>query len=191
MKTDYDSRMIIRRDLLIVGLLLALPWSIGCHEQRHGVRPSPAEGEELPILDQFQGTHSHETRAMQLVVRDTQTLAQIPLADVPVNFNEEMLLVVTLGQVTSDQYAVKIERVWREGGRLRVAVQTQAPAETASVSMASPYCVAVVPRCDMNVSEFATTPPKRERSWTQSPPPDLGKGEKPAKAPQLNREKRR
>ncbi|MEK6643228.1 MAG: hypothetical protein AABZ08_04910 [Planctomycetota bacterium] len=173
--------------VLVVGLLC-----LGCHEQRFGTRPAPAEGEELPILEQYQGTHSHETRAMQLVVRDTQSLAQVPLIDMPVNFNDEMLLIVTLGQVTSDQHAVRIDRVWREAGRLRVSVQMQTPSTTPTVTMSSPYCVAVVPRCDLNVADFLTTPPKRERSWDQSPPPaGLNKGEKPAKAPNLNRDKRR
>jgi hypothetical protein len=172
---------------VVVGLLC-----LGCHEQRFGSRPAPAEGEELPILEQYQGTHSHETRAMQLVVRDPQTLAQVPLIDMPVNFNEEMLLIVTLGQVTSDQHAVRIDRVWREAGRLRVSVQMQTPSTPPTVTMASPYCVAVVPRCDLNVADFLATPPKRERSWNQSPPPaGLNKGEKPAKAPTINREGRR
>ena len=129
---------------------------------------------------------------MQLVVRDTETLAQVPLGDVPVNFAEEMLLVVTLGRVTSDEYSVNIDRVWREGARLRVDVNVEAPESTGRVAMASPYCIAVVPRCDLNVADFSATVPKRVRSWEQSTPPEKWGGpEKPGKPPPLNREKKK
>jgi hypothetical protein len=122
-------------------------------------------------LRQATGTHSHETRALQLVVRDTQTLAQIPLADVPVDFSEEMLLIVTLGRMTSDQCGVRIERVWRERDRLRVKLAVHAPTSAPPV-MASPYCIAVVPKCDLDIAEFSARPPPRARSWEQSSPPE-------------------
>jgi len=150
------------------GLLFAVA---GCHEGRVQSVKAPEDGEELPILRQSSGTHSHETRPMQLVVRDTEALAQVPLADVPVNFAEEMLLVVTLGRVTTDQCAVRIERVWREHGRLRVKVNVRSSGAAPPV-MASPYCIAVVPRCDLNVADFSAQPPKRTRSWEQSTPPE-------------------
>lgn len=150
------------------------------------------EGQALPILQQIAGTHSHETRDMQLVVRDPETLAQVPLAEVPVNFSSQMLLIVTLGRVTSDQYAVSIDRVWRERGRLRVAVNVQAPDGRASVAMASPFCIAVVPKCDLNVADFLTQPPQRTRSWEQSTPPEKwGPTRKSESPPRLNREKKR
>lgn len=132
----------------------------------------PADGEELPILRRVAGTHSHETRAMQIVVRDPAMLARIPLADVSVDFSEEMLLVVTLGRVTSDRFAVDITRVWREGGRLRTEVTVSAPAAGAPIAMASPFCIVVVPRCDLNVADFSPEPPQRTRSWEQSTPPE-------------------
>lgn len=135
------------------------------------MRELPLEGQELPILHRAAGTHSHETRAMQLVIRDPATLAQVPLEDVPVDFAEEMLLVVTLGRVTSDRYSIDIARVWREGNRLRVETAVTSPAPGSPVMMASPYCIAVVPRCDLNVADFETEPPQRERSWEVSEPP--------------------
>jgi hypothetical protein len=164
----------------IVRGLLASPcvsfWAIffglGCHESTHDMRPMPADGEELPILRRVTGTHSHETRAMQVVVRDSAMLARIPLADVSVNFTDEMLLIVTLGRVTSDRYTVDVTRVWREGGKLRAEVTVTSPAAGTPVAMASPYCIAVVPRCDLNVADFAVEPPQRTRSWEQSTPPE-------------------
>ena len=164
----------------------------GCHEMQPAPQTEPREGEEVKILHQISGVHSHETRPMQLVVRDTDTLAQIPLADVPVNFAEEMLLVVTLGRVTSDEYSVSIGRVWRENGKLRVAINVEAPETAGHLEMSSPYCVAVVPRCDLNVADFSVTVPARTRSWEQSTPPESWGGpEKQAKPPKLNREKKR
>ena len=156
-----------------IALLLTLFLSIGtaCHDAQHDMQ-MPADGEELPILRQVTGAHSHETRAMHLVIRDPIALSQIPLQDVPVDFSSEMLLIITLGRVTSDQYAVAINRVWREGHVVKVAADVKYPTGQAAVAMASPYCIAVVPRCDLNVSGFSAQPPVRERSWEPSAPPD-------------------
>jgi len=132
----------------------------------------PAEGDELPILRQVHGTHCHETRAMQLVIRDPATLAQVPLTDVPVDFSQEMLLIVTLGRVPSDLYTVNIDRVWREGPHLRVSSTVTSPPPGAPLVMASPYCIAVVPRCDLNIHGFSPRPPARVRPWQQSAPPE-------------------
>jgi len=132
----------------------------------------PMEGEDLPILHQVQGTHSHEMRAMQLVIRDAATFARVPLVDVPVDFSQEMLLVVTLGRVPSDQYRVGIDRVWREGHKLRVAATVVTPAPGAPLVIASPYCIAVVRKCGLNVEGFSPEPPRRSRPWGQSALPD-------------------
>lgn len=134
------------------------------------MRYLPNEGEDLPILRQLSGTHSHEARAMQIVIRDDASLAKLPLTKVDVNFDREMLLIVVMGRVPSDQYAVKIDRVWREGRRLLVKTIVQTPPAGAPLTVASPWCIAVVPRCDLNVQGFATEPPKRVRTWGQSEP---------------------
>ncbi len=151
--------------------LACLLWPAACRELRETTHFKPADGKTLPILRQVTGTHSHEAQAMQVVVRDPATLSRIPLEDVAVDFSTEMLLIVTLGRVTSDQHAVMIERVWREGHRLRVALVLISPAANAPVVLASPYCIAVVPRCDLNVADFDPEPPRRTRSWRQSPTP--------------------
>ncbi|HVP11480.1 MAG TPA: hypothetical protein VMV94_09875 [Phycisphaerae bacterium] len=156
------------------GALLSLAvWMLtGCHDLRDQAAPMPAEGDELPILRQVHGTHCHETRAMQLVIRDPATLAQVPLTDVPVDFSQEMLLIVTLGRVPSDLYTVNIDRVWREGPHLRVSSTVTSPPPGAPLVMASPYCIAVVPRCDLNIHGFSPRPPARVRPWQQSAPPE-------------------
>ena len=139
----------------------------GCLSNEGGVQVLPAEGENLPILRQVAGTHSAEQRAMQLVIRDAASFAQIPLRQLEVDFRHEMVLIVTLGRMSSDRYSVTIDRVWREGPRLRVATTIQLPPPDAPVVMARPYCIAVVPRCSLNVVEFTPDPPRRERSWGQ------------------------
>lgn len=144
---------------------------VGCTPDTDRIRTEPAEGADLPIVDQVQGTHCHETRPMRLVIRDAEALAQVPLAEVPVRFPEQMLLVVTLGRITSDQCSVRIRRVWREKGRLRVRYEVTPPPTGAPLAMASPFCIAVVPRSDMNVDGFASTPPPRVRTWEQSTVP--------------------
>lgn len=147
---------------LCVGL--ALGWLGGCRELREEFHVTPADGEDLPILRQVQGAYCRESQAMQLVIRDTATLAQAPLADVPVDFASEMLLIVTLGRVASDQYSVKIDRVWREGPHLRVSYVVTSPPPGAPPVVASPYCVAVVPRCGLGVAGFSPQPPRQGRT---------------------------
>ena len=157
--------------LSILGLTLLLVVG-GCREYTDGVREMPLDGEELPILRQAAGVHSHETRAMRVVVRDAATLARIPIEDVTVDFTREMLLIATLGRVTSDQYLVAIDRIWREGPTLRVRMVVTSPPPGAPLAMASPFCIAVVPRCDLNVAGFAPEPPERVPAWQQSPLPE-------------------
>lgn len=154
-----------------LGACAILTLAVGCHQGRFSSTPLPADGEELPILHKVHGVHSHETRPMQLVIRDAAAYAQLALADVPVDFEHEMMLVVTLGRVTSDQYLVDVARVWRERGQLRVETHVVAPPPGVPTVMSSPYCIAVVPRCDLNVAEFSVEPPVRTRSWQQSEPP--------------------
>ncbi len=154
----------------VVACVLLTMLAGGCQEtSRSGMQFQ--DGSQLPILQQTQGTRSHESRAMKLVIRDAQTLARVPIADVPVNFDKEMLLVVTLGQVMSDQYSVEIESLRRQGNKLVAETVVHQPRSAAPMVMASPYCIAVVPRCDLNVEGFDPHPPARVRSWKQSEPP--------------------
>ena len=155
----------------ILGLLMI--WgAIGCNSSSGGIEEagSPAV-EEFPILRSRNGPHSHENRAMQLVVRDAATLARVPIVDIPVDFNHEMLLIVTLGRVMSDQYSVEIDRVWREKSKVHVSTRVTQPAASATPTLATPYCIAVVPRSDLNVAGFLATPPPRDRSWGASEAP--------------------
>ena len=144
--------------LVCVGFFSLIP---GCNEFNDRLTPLPPDGDDLPIVHQVSGTFSHEDRPMELVIRDQELLSQVPLVDVPVDFRSQMLLVVTLGRRLSDKYAVRINRVWREGSVLRVDYQIDAPPPDAPVTVSSPFCIAVVPRCDLNVVGFSPTLPRR------------------------------
>ncbi len=146
-----------------------------CNDGGRSIHEIPADGEELPILRQVSRAHSHEQRAMQLVIRDAASLARIPLEDIDVDFNREMLLIVTLGSVPSDQYRIQITRVYRKGSLLFVDSQVDAPPPGSPIAPAGPYCIAVVPRSDLNVANFLPSPPRRDRTWTQSEPAWTGK----------------
>ncbi len=147
-------------------LLVLAPY--GCNQPGGMTSDAPSEGEELPIIAQLQDAHSHELEPMQLVIRDAGAYARIPLREMDVDFSREMLLVVTLGQRLSDQYSVRIDRVWREGGKLQVETEITRPPPGAPPVFASPYCIAKVRRCDLNVAGFSPAPPARTRTWGQS-----------------------
>jgi len=127
---------------------------IGAHE--------PAPGEELPILWQKSGTYSRISRMIRLVARDRQTLAQVPLSEIPVNFETQMVLVVGLGPTPTNELGVRITRVWRDGSVIRVQERRIHPGTGGSPGLepASPWTVAVVPKSDLNVEGFATRVPR-------------------------------
>jgi len=143
----------------------------GCNAPSPRLRDLPPDGAELPILRQVQGVHCHETLPMQVVVRDAATWAQIPLVDILVDFDEEMLLVVTLGRQPTEDVRVEVEQVWRDGYRLRVQTRVTQPTHALTTTISTPFCVAVVPKCDLNVAEFSNAPPPRNRTWNPSEPP--------------------
>ncbi|MFQ5425153.1 MAG: hypothetical protein ACE5F9_14405 [Phycisphaerae bacterium] len=145
---------------------------VGCNGMRQGpVVAIPGNGEELPILRHYAGAHCHEMQPTQFVVRSESEWARVQLRDIDVDFNTEMVLVVTLGRRSSDQFAVDIDRVWRDGGVLHADVLVRAPPPGTPVRLSSPYCMVVLPRCDLNVAGFDPEPPYRTRTWSQSPPP--------------------
>ena len=73
--------------------------------------------QELPILWEASGTWSHVTRPVRIVAYDAATLAQVPVADVPVDFDSQMVLIAALGPTLGQDVGIKIARVWREDRR--------------------------------------------------------------------------
>jgi len=118
--------------------------------------------QELPILWETHGTYSRVARRLRIVARDEATLAQLPLADVPVDFRRQMVLIATLGPVRSAGYGIRITRVWRDGNVIRATVRVLRPpasSEPRPLVLASPYHIVVVPKSDLNVLGFSTDVP--------------------------------
>jgi hypothetical protein len=97
---------------------------------------------------------------MQIVARSQAQMVYCPISDVPVDFSREMVLVAILGRVTSDEYAIRIQRVWREGSVIKVDVRVYRPTPSTKpeIQLACPYHVVVVPRSNLNVEGFAPEP---------------------------------
>jgi len=152
--------MLSMRNRCLRYVVLATIVPVGCGGPTS--RPTPPSSEELPILWERHGTASHVARPLRVVVRDAATLARLPITDVPVDFETQMVLVAALGPVPSDRAGVRITRVWRQGDRIHVQVRTLHPAEggPGAPVRTSPYHVVVVPRSDLNVVGFSATVPQ-------------------------------
>ncbi len=112
------------------------------------------------------GTYSELHQPLRLVIRDAAGLAAIPVAEVPVDFSEQMVLVAALGAVPTEGYAVRITRVWREGHRVYVDVRVSQPqpgGKSPRHALCAPYHIVVVPRSDLNVEGFSTRLPSDPR----------------------------
>lgn len=144
---------------MILGLFVTLA---GCETTEPAPRARGADEEELPILWSDSGTYSRLTRNIRIVVRDRSTLAQLPLTEVPVDFDTQMVLIVGLGPTAREASGVRLVRVWRSGSRIRVQERQMhpGPGGTSPVSVASPWTVCVVPRSDLNVEGFKTRVPE-------------------------------
>lgn len=146
-------------------LAIALVLSIGlagcATTQPTGPRPSASQ-EDLPILWQQSGTYSRITRGTHVVARNPMELAKLPIAEVPVDFKIQMVLIVGLGPSPTNELGVRIARVWHEGSRIRVQERRIHPGTLRSpgVEPASPWTIVVVPKSDLNVEGYTTRVPK-------------------------------
>jgi len=121
-----------------------------------------SSAEDLPILWERSGTYSRLTRSARIVARDQATLAQVPIAEVPVDFDQQMLLICGLGPTPENQLGVRIARVWRQGTKIRVQERRIHPGvdNPSGIDPASPWTIVVVPRSDLNVEGYSATVPK-------------------------------
>lgn len=120
----------------------------------------PAQA-EMPISWEQSGTHSHVARAARIIVRDRATLAQVPVGEVPVDFETQMVLVAALGPTPGSDVGIRITRVWEQDGRLRVQERQIHPGreQERGLSPASPWTAVVIPRSDLNVSGYSPVVP--------------------------------
>jgi len=149
---------------LLVGLLM-----LGCSApQPPAKQPQSPPPQELPILWQQVGSYGRLKVPVRLVARDAGTLAMLPLADVPVDFDKQMVLIAALGTVPGHGYAIRIARVWRQGNRILTDVRVTPPPPAprpGPLNLTSPYHIVVVPRSDLNVEGFTTALPDGPRGY--------------------------
>ncbi len=119
--------------------------------------------EDLPIQWQKSGSYSRLGRSVRLLIRDPAALAQVPVTDVPVDFNTQMVLLAALGPTPTSDLGIRITRVWREGHRIRVQERQIHPGteEGRGLDPASPWTVVVIPRSDLNVEGYSMEIPRR------------------------------
>lgn len=146
--------------VLLLGLVVV---ASGCALGPASRGPRLADGAEIPILRDVSGSLSSIQRSLRLAIHDPGTLAMLPVRIGPVDFDREMVLFAALGPTASEDYTIRITRVWRDGSVLRAAVEiTYPPAEGGtSRRRASPYHAVVLPRVPMNVEGFDSQPPSR------------------------------
>jgi hypothetical protein len=141
----------------------------GCDLQRRPADPLAGSIEEIPILIDQVGAYSNLRREARVVIYDQPMLDQLPVRIRPVDFSQEMVLFAGLGPTPSPDYSVAIDRVERRGRQIHVHVVKSypSPEHRLSPGLASPYCVAVVPRSDLIVSGFDGRWP--EHAFSNSP----------------------
>ncbi len=157
---------VTKRRILRYAAVCFLCFPMGCGQFPQTAFRPDEEPEEFPILWERSGRYCDFTTPTRLVARNRAEMANCPISDVPVDFDKEMVLSVTLGRVFTDRLAIRIERVWREGSRIRVDVQTHkyGQPDREQIRMSCPYHVVVVPRSDLNVADGFSPTPERSRS---------------------------
>ncbi|NLX13414.1 MAG: hypothetical protein GXY44_07150 [Phycisphaerales bacterium] len=137
---------------------------IGCHGSgpTAGVFDVPVDGAELPIIWEKTGIYSRINRPIRLVIHDEAALAQVPIAEVQVDFRTHMLLIAGMGPVLRDDVGIRITRLWREGTRIRVQEQHvySEAAGPEGIQPASPWTIIAVPRSSLNVEGYSARVPK-------------------------------
>ncbi|UCD28789.1 MAG: hypothetical protein JSV03_17210 [Planctomycetota bacterium] len=153
---------IIRRVLFLRGVVLLLFFMAGCTNVESETLSQQAGVEEVHILWEKSGTYSRLTRSIRIVVRGHSTLAQIPLAEVDVDFDTQMLLIAGLGPTTGGGRGIRITRVWREGLQIRTQERQVNSAfnRMTVIHHCSPWTIVAIPRSDLNVEGYSGRVPK-------------------------------
>lgn len=125
------------------------------------VARTAVEEEELPVAWTTSGSWSHLSRPVRIVAYDRPTLDQVPIADVPVDFSKQMVLIAGMGPTIGHDMGIRITRVWRENSRVRVQEMRLHPGldRSASVERSSPWTVVVVPRSELPIEGYTSKVP--------------------------------
>jgi hypothetical protein len=148
-----------------IGLGLGVsPWLAlagGCSQAPDPRMTQVADGAELKIVATSSNAFSDVARPMRVVVYDRGTLALFGIELDDVDFERHMVLIAAMGPAPHEDCAIRIRRVWRDGGRVRVAVEQQYPAADARRRLtSSPLHAVVVPRCELPIERFSSKMPR-------------------------------
>lgn len=116
------------------------------------------------------GAFSGITEATQRIIKDRETWGQLwarhsgfrsPPEPIPaVNFDKEMVIVVTLGRQRTGGYAIEITRVQADGKHLKIFVKRSAPPPGAMTiqALTAPFLMVAIPRSGLPPEFVATKP---------------------------------
>jgi len=121
------------------------------------------DNQELPVLWEHSGHDDRIKTQVRYIAHDAQALAKIPLVDVPVDFETQMVLIASPGPVRSPDVTIRIRRLWTAGPRIRSQIEVIHPTaqQKRPLKLFSPYHLIVVPKSDRNVEGFTSSLPKR------------------------------
>jgi len=149
-----------------LGTLALATWALtaacGCIEHTSRSARVTSVQEDIPILWEKSGTYSRIARRVRIVARDVAMLAQLSLAEIPVDFDTQMVLIAGLGPTPGSDQGIRITRVWKHGSEIRVQERRIHPGAdpTPGLRPGSPWTVAVIPKSGLNVKEYTAFVPK-------------------------------
>lgn len=158
-RANRICRVVLRGAVWAMGLLVA---ASACTAPAGSQRETRQESiTELPILWEASGTWSHLTRPARIAIYDAATLAEVPVAQVPVDFSKQMVLLTALGPTIGQEMGVRIARVWQEGPEVHVLEKRLHPGleHSAVANRSSPWTMVVVPRSAARVKGYTSRVP--------------------------------
>ena len=117
-------------------------------------------------IRQVSETYSRLHQPIRIVIRDEATFAQLPLTEIDIDFETQMILLTGRGPTTADDIGIRIDRVWREGSLIRVLERRIHPGSEhePGIAPASPWTMVVVPKSTLNVDRYTSWVPRHALS---------------------------
>lgn len=140
------------KKLIALTVMLALPIFAGCETTSEEMPYQTMDlAQPVDILNTVVGGHPSLTEpGLKLITSQAQlnALGDDDLIGRPVNFNNESVIIATLGEMPTSGYWINITSVYQEGDTLQVYGQANRPAADtmAGQVLTYPYCAVVISR---------------------------------------------
>lgn len=140
------------KKLVALAVMLTLPAFVGCESAPDEMPYTTMDlAQPVGILHSVVGGHPGLTQpGLKLITSQAQldALGEDDLIGRPVNFNNEAVVLATLGEMPSNGYWINITSVYQEGDTLQVYGQANRPSGDAMTGqvLTYPYCAVVVQR---------------------------------------------